>query len=67
VRKPLLTAVVLTGLFTLTTPNASAASAISLHAEFAQAQGNVTKVDYRSNGHHWHHQSMHHGHWHYWN
>jgi hypothetical protein len=62
--KALLAAGVVTGFFTLTTPHASA-TAGSLHE--ASAQGDVTKVDYRWNGHHWHHRAMRHGHWHYWN
>ena len=63
--KALLAAIVLTGLFTLAAPNASAGFATRLYAE--PTQGNVAQVDYRSNGHHWHHRSMRHGHWHYWN
>jgi hypothetical protein len=62
--KTLLAAGVVTGFFTLLTPHVSAATAESLNKASAQS---VAKVDFRWNGHHWHHRMMRHGHWHYWN
>jgi hypothetical protein len=63
--KILLAAVVMTGFLTLTTPKLAAAPSAGMIA--APAQDTAQKVDYRSNGHHWHHRSRSHGHWHYWN
>jgi hypothetical protein len=64
-RKALLAAVVVVGLFALATPNASAATAVGLLSQ--PTQDNVVTVYYRWHGQHWHHRSMNHGHWHYWN
>jgi hypothetical protein len=66
-RKALLTAVVvMTGFFTLTMPSPSASAA---GRPVGQDRGKVTRVVYRwhAHHHHWHHRSMHHGHWRYWN
>jgi hypothetical protein len=60
-----LTAAVVTGFLTLTMPGASAAPSGGLLSK--STQDDVTKVYYRWHGQHWHHRSIHHGHWRYWN
>jgi hypothetical protein len=53
----------MTGFFTVTTLNASAALFAGIRT--VPAPGMMTKVEYRPNGHRWHHRHWHHGHWHY--
>lgn len=67
-RSILLAAVVMTGVLTLTMPNASAAQSSGLAPmHVASVYGTVTKVDYWQYHHRWHHRHWHHGHWRYWN
>lgn len=64
--KFLLAVVAITGSFTLTALNASAAlssSSANMHAGY----GMMTNIDYGWHHRHWHHRHWHHGHWHYWN
>nr|WP_294526630.1 hypothetical protein [uncultured Rhodopila sp.] len=63
-RKMLIAAAALGGLFAMTATHASAApSAAALHV--APAHGLVTSVDYYYDHHHYHHRHWQHGHWHY--
>ncbi len=67
-RKILLAAVATTGLFSLSTMNASAEPSHRLSDVHARpTHGLVTRVDYDWHHHHWHHRRWDHGHWRYWN
>jgi hypothetical protein len=64
-RKLLLAAAAVGGVFALTSAPASAApSAAGL--QVAPAHALVTNVDYYYNHRHWHHRRWAGGHWHYW-
>ncbi|WP_428487746.1 hypothetical protein [Rhodopila sp.] len=67
-RKLLLASAALTGMFTLTALNASAAPATALIGVQAEpSHALVTNVDYYYNHHHYHHRRRdERGHWHYW-
>jgi hypothetical protein len=62
-RKMLLAAAVLGGLFALSSHASAAPSATVLRV--APAPGLVTDVDYYYNHHHYHHRHWSHDHWHY--
>jgi hypothetical protein len=66
-RKILLAAVAMTGLFALTSLHASAAPFSGLNGAGAMpAHGLVTNVYWDGHHHYWHHRRWYHGHWHYW-
>jgi hypothetical protein len=66
-RKMLLAATALMGVFAISTLTASAAPVGGLANVPSVSDHNlVTNVDYNWHHHHWHHRRWDHGHWRYW-